>query len=474
MTELEKKLKTSLQRLEINERSPVIVAVSGGPDSTSLLDALIRSRERDGLPKSIVVAHLNHLLRGEESDEDEKFVRHLAAQFGLTCIADRIHVSPPSTPKGRNIEATARHLRYDFLRRAAESCGAEIVLTGHTLDDQVETILMRLLRGSGSDGLRGIHRIRPLGERVKLMRPMLDITHHEVLDHCNQYRLAFRLDSSNLSTDLTRNRIRRELLPFLRSFNPRCDQTLIRTAELLMADEDYLQQVSAAWFAQSRRGAELDIQTLLQAHSVIRRRVLRIWLCNVRGGLQRIDASHINAIENLMRNQSGQSVELPGAWRVRREFDRLLTFPLNEKVKQFKSISLTNETECNFGGFTFHLRRNVSRESVEKMSREGRFYSVVLPEGEFLDGLRIRTRLEGDAYLPKGRRHRVKLKTLMIRHRIPLSQREVYPVLVTEEDQIVWVPGLPVAQPFSIDENSHEITKFALIISEKSADLERD
>src|SRR5262249_33361389 len=152
------------------------------------------SRERDDLPKTIIAAHLNHMLRGAESDGDEKFVTELAERSGLTCSVERIDVADRTNKDRHNLEATARRIRYDFLRRVAESCGAEMVMTAHTQDDQAETILMRLLRGSGPEGLRGIHQIRNLGQKVKLIRPMLGITREEVIMHCEHYGVAFRTD----------------------------------------------------------------------------------------------------------------------------------------------------------------------------------------------------------------------------------------------------------------------------------------
>ncbi len=453
MTRLEQKLRSALGRLGIGLGSSVIVAVSGGADSTSLLDALVRLRESEDGPNKIIAAHLNHRLRREESDLDEQFVRDLAARFNLECLVERAGVAEQAAREKKNLEATARHLRYQFLRRVAERTATEIVLTAHTLDDQSETVIMRLLRGSGTEGLRGIMPIRPLGQKVRLIRPMLDISRREVLAHCEFHRLDFRSDSSNLSIDYTRNRVRHELMPLLRTFNPRVDQTIARTARLLYQDEDYLQQVSAELLNSARRRTALAIEPLLSAHGSIRRRVLRAWLLETRGGLQRLEAAHFAALENLItHSQSGRSIELPDRSIVTREFDHL-TFSRSGKnlSTSLPPVSLKAGETLKFGNFIFIWRRIVSRESTQVSSQgEPGIYLALLRDGPETENLKLRVRAPGDAYLPAGSRHKTKLKTLMIRHKIPLSERDNYPLLVTGDDQIIWSPGLPVAQPFAL------------------------
>jgi tRNA(Ile)-lysidine synthase len=289
-----------------------------------LLDALARLKGRKGLPGAITLAHLNHRLRGEESDGDESFVRELAGRLKLPVCIERIAVAEHAKSARQNLEATARRLRYEFLRKVAEERGANLVFTAHTLGDQAETILMRLLRGSGAEGLRGIHQVVSLSEQAQLARPMLSVTRAEVLEYCQRYRIAFRSDSSNLSTDFTRNRIRHELLPLLATFNPRCEEALARASELIAEDEDFLRPFVDQLLEESRDGARLNVKPLQKAHPAIVRRVLRQWLRAERGSLRRIDAAHIAALEKLaLRSQSGRFIQLPGFWRVERKFDTL-------------------------------------------------------------------------------------------------------------------------------------------------------
>src|SRR5215510_9437948 len=289
MTKLEKKLRAALRRLGVGAQDSIIAAVSGVADSVALLDALARFQRSEGRPGSIIVAHLNHQLRGEESDEDEAFVRDLANRLNLSVLTERIALAERAKEEKEYLEAVARRLRYEFLLRVAEARGAKIVFTAHTLDDQAETILMRLIRGSGAEGLRGVHQVIALNESVKLIRPMLEITRAEVIEHCKHYDLAYRNDNSNFSTDFTRNRIRLELLPMLKTFNPRVKQSLARASESLTRDEDYLRGAAVELLAKSREGSRLNAKVLQEASAAVGRRALRLWLRDERGDLRRID-----------------------------------------------------------------------------------------------------------------------------------------------------------------------------------------
>ena len=319
MTTLEKKLRTSLRQLDVPKHEPILVAVSGGADSTALLDALARWKKSEHLPTSLFAAHLNHQLRGPESDADETFVRAITRQLKVPIFIARENVAACAASEKKNLEATARRLRYEFLQRTAAQCQARVIVTAHTRDDQVETILMRLLRGTSAAGLHGIHTQIELQPELRLVRPMLEIMRAEVLAHCERYQLQFRHDSSNESPDFTRNRVRHELLPLLQSFNPDFGAALLRTAAQLRADDEYLQIEAARWVDELAEEQTLNFKLLLNLSEALRRRVLRLWLNRARGDLRRISTAHLAAMDNLLlRGEGGSYVELPGGWRVTR------------------------------------------------------------------------------------------------------------------------------------------------------------
>jgi tRNA(Ile)-lysidine synthase len=325
MTTLEKKLRARLRQLNISKHEPLLVAVSGGADSTALLDALARWKQSEHL----FAAHLNHQLRGAESDADETFVRDLTRQLRVSVFIAREDVAACAAQEKKNLEATARRLRYDFLQRTAEQCQARVIVTAHTRDDQVETILLRLLRGTSAAGLQGIHAQIELEPALRLVRPLLEIPRAEVLEHCARYQLQFQHDSSNESVDFTRNRVRHELLPLLKTFNPNVSATLLRTAAQLSEDDEYLQAEAARWADELVEEQRLNFQPLRGLSVALRRRVLRLWLEKTRGDLRRISTAHLMALDDLMmKGEGGSYIELPGGWCVARRRQQLKLQPV--------------------------------------------------------------------------------------------------------------------------------------------------
>jgi tRNA(Ile)-lysidine synthase len=256
---------------QVDGMSPGVVAVSGGADSVALLRAL-----QTDYPATLTVAHLNHQLRGEESAADEVFVRELASQLGLPCRVRSVAVA--TLARGANLEATARRLRYEFFTTVAGEVGAQWIATGHTADDQAETVLHRLLRGTGLQGLRGIARLHN-----PVVRPLLSVTRGDVLDYLATLNQPFREDSSNADLRFTRNRLRRELLPLLKTFNPAIVQALGQLASQA-GDAFEMQQADTVRFASEvelpRAGPRLifDASKLAAVHPYRVRELFRsIW-----------------------------------------------------------------------------------------------------------------------------------------------------------------------------------------------------
>ncbi len=446
MTSLERKLKATLQRLALSPESKVLIGVSGGADSMALLDAMARFRLQERWQGEVYSAHVNHLMRGAESDDDAKSVEEWGREWTetnnlrLPTVATSVDVAAKARETGQNLEATARQVRYDFFRRFAQDYDVPLVFTAHTHDDQTETLLMRWMRGTGATGLRGIHERSALCEGVELIRPLLDVTRAEVLEHCAHYGVPYRTDSSNLSDDYTRNRVRHQLLPLLREFNPQFDAALQRGAEHWQADAECLDAQARELFARAVADEQLLVSELAATHQALRIRVWRMWLAE---RLQLI-ASHGQALERLvMVGQSGRTVQLPDGWRVTREFDRLRLW----QAAAFKQVSLAPVQLAagpaqTFGAYEFTLSSQMDEPTT---LRSENLCCVALPASVAAAGLWLRTRQAGDAYVPTGRTSPVKLKTLMVRQRIPLTQRAAHPLLVTAAGEIVWSPKLPLA-----------------------------
>lgn len=307
-------------RLPVSDAN-IVVAVSGGADSTALLlaiDELVRSGK---LSVTVIVAHLDHGLRSE-SKKDARFVSRLAGKLGFKFVTARANIKSNS-----NLEQAARNARYKFLEKTAKQAKSKFVLTAHTLDDQAETILLRLMRGSSAEGLAGARTFRPLtaNSEVLLVRPLLSwCRRSETEDYCRSRRVEYRQDEMNDDVSFSRVRVRKQLLPLMKSFNNRIVETLNRTATLLDEDAKTLAEQASDLLSRAVNGAgnqsvnpPLNVAALAGVPSALRRRVLREWILRGRGDLRRLEMVHLLAVEQLLEgNEGGRIAELPGGMQV--------------------------------------------------------------------------------------------------------------------------------------------------------------
>jgi tRNA(Ile)-lysidine synthase len=312
-------------------RAKALVAVSGGADSTALLlalDELVKARK---LKIQISVAHVDHMLR-KESAADARWVRELAKGPGFDVSVSRVDVKRLAKKDRDNLEQSARRARYQRLAALAQKQRAGVVLTAHTMDDQAETVLMNLLRGSGSDGLGGIDPVRSLNERSQTMlaRPMLSWARRRDTEaYCASRGVQYRRDEMNADESFARVRTRLRLLPVMENFNPRVVEALARTAELLREDSRALESAAERLLELSTLNGSkketLSTDLLAAARPALRRRALRRWLSGQRGDLRRLEMTHIRAVEGLLiGDRGGRVVELPGGATVTRSRQVLL------------------------------------------------------------------------------------------------------------------------------------------------------
>ena len=319
-----------------NGGETIVVAVSGGADSTALLLAIEELKSQQKLRIDICVAHLDHRLR-KSSAKDAKWVSELAAKLGFRAVIGRSKVAEKARADNDNLEQAARTARYAFLERTAKRVTANYVLSAHTMDDQAETVLLRLMRGSGGFGLGGMDAVRPLAKNssVKLARPILWARRIETEDYCRLRKTEFLSDEMNDDTAFARVRVRKQLLPLMQSFNNRVVEALSRTAAQLREDGAVLFNDSGALLRQAVVSTQqnetatpalpvLDVKVLAGAPPALRRRALREWLAEARGSARRLEMVHLLAVEKLLEgNAGGRVVELPQGGRVRRSRNRL-------------------------------------------------------------------------------------------------------------------------------------------------------
>ncbi|HUJ09289.1 MAG TPA: tRNA lysidine(34) synthetase TilS [Verrucomicrobiae bacterium] len=442
------KAQSALSKL-VAPDEPLLIGVSGGPDSVALLDVLVKLGWRPH------ICHLNHQWRGAESDADAEFVRQLAARYGLPSTIESCQVAGD--------EDSARRARHEFFAQVSAATGIKKMALAHTADDQVETFLLRLVRGAGVPGLVGIWPERQIGP-VRVIRPMLKVRREEVLEYVNSQGLKFRDDASNADTQFLRNRIRHELLPLLeREFNPAIRATLLRTAEILR-DEDFylLQHVAQRFYMAVCQNDAVNVKALANCPVAVQRRLLRFWL----GGDSEAGPSfHFEQIETLRELAVSPSpsaeVHLPGNLIVYREYDELKKAQREELepvTGQWK-VNLVGETVIRELGVRFVAQNEVQRQSgVEPPhSTEESFDADALGDAPF-----VRTWQEGDRFQPLGMSESKKLQDFFVDEKVPRRSRSRLPLLCATDGQIAWVVGHRIAEPFKVAERTQHILRISV------------
>jgi tRNA(Ile)-lysidine synthase len=441
------------------------MAVSGGADSVCLLHVLLELAPRWDLQLSVL--HLNHRLRGEESDGDEDFVRELAERLELPVTVQawdqRRQAGRPAPP---NLEEAAREARLAFFAQAIESGAVERVALGHTRSDQAETVLFRFLRGAGTAGLAGIRPVTTAG----IVRPLLGVERFQVEAFLLERGIEWREDSTNVSFQFARNRIRYDLLPRLaRDWNPSIGETLANTADWALAEEAYWEgeigRLAPGWMHETGGTVILQAEALRCLPVAAARRMVRHAMARVKGDLRSIDFVHIAAVMQLAAASEGHGrLQAPGL-DIFRSFDWLRfarpgTDTLANRNYHF-AATVPGSFEIPGSGGVIHL------ELVEKTETSEAIDCVYNGVTGGINWERVSGRLElrnwrpGDRYQPVGRSGEEKIKTFFQEARIPLWERRHWPVL-TDDSSIVWARRFGPAERYA----AHAGTRMALAIRE--------
>ncbi|HET9476920.1 MAG TPA: tRNA lysidine(34) synthetase TilS [Dehalococcoidia bacterium] len=418
----------------------VLLAVSGGGDSTSMMLILSRLVAESGW--RLAIAHFDHRLRGSDAAAaDLEFVSGLASSLGLPFVHGAGDVSRRARSRGESVEQAARVLRYRFLARQAKALGASVVATGHTLDDQAETVLLHLVRGSGLGGLAGMRPRSgwPLGTGPEVARPLLALRREETARYCREMGVVPREDATNELLLAARNRVRHEVLPALRALNPRVDTALSRLADAAHEDAAALEAQATealARLARPRAGhVTLDLETLRALPPAVRARVLRLALAGVMGSDVDIESVHVEALNRLVTSRPGGASLAHGVVAVRDSRSLTLRRGEPQVALELPETRLAVPGVTEVGGWRFETEFTAGRRT-----REAALVAELDP-GLAADGLWVRSRRPGDRMRPVGLGGTKKLQDIMVDAKLPRGERDGVPLIITKLG-IVWAVGL--------------------------------
>ncbi|HEU0022349.1 MAG TPA: tRNA lysidine(34) synthetase TilS [Dehalococcoidia bacterium] len=455
------------------QRVTLLVAASGGPDSSALLYSLHRLRAVHDL--KLHVAHLNHDIRGEESDQDANFVAGLARSLDLPFTIEKEDpLAYQRKQRVSSFEQATREMRYSFLYRVAREQGAPAVLVGHTADDQAETVLEHILRGSGLRGLRGMTEVSPWpwpphANGVVVLRPLLAATKGETGTYCRELGRDFRRDSDNYLPRFTRNRVRHELLPLLAAdYNPRVTDALIRLSQTAALDLDYLEReceglwgdiVSEVTDGPGLKSTSFDRQSFAALHPAMQRQFLRKGFVQMVGDARRLEECHLSSISKIIRhNQAGFSISLPrGLWlhgtdnaMVLSESARLpCPLPTLEGEHRIE-LPLTMGTAIVTRVGNWQIVADLVTGYSQHIPRQQDKMTAFFDPGSLQKGAWVRTRQSGDRFQPLGMKVEKKLQNFFTDSKVPRDWRDRVPLLMSGQD-IAWVVGHRIAEWAKVD-----------------------
>ena len=422
------------------------VALSGGPDSVALAWLLKGLAETNDLPAPLIgLIHVEHGLRGAEGARDAAFCRRLAERLGLPLEVGHFDVAALARQRRRSIEATARDVRYRFFSEAAARLGATLVATGHTLDDQAETVLLRLLRGAGSGGLSGI-RVR----RGPFVRPVLHCRRADLRRWLEARGEPYCEDSSNLSLTLARNRVRHRLLPVIEELAPRGVEALARFAALAAADHAYFEAIvseaAPSVVLSTGSGVQLDRGRLREFPPAVGIRVVRRAL-ELLGPASGFSTKHLEAVSRLAHAaRPSARLNLPGVTAQCRGEVVTLTPAAPEGERRRVAFDLVLPVPGRADVPAANLWLTAAAESGQAVAD-----SVAAPDTAVLQAatlelpLRVRSRRPGDRLRPLGAPGRRKLQDVLVDRKVPRGERDHVPIVVDARGRIVWVAGLMIA-----------------------------
>ncbi len=467
---LEEKVLQTIKKFDmLSSNDRVLIGISGGPDSVTLLNVLLSLKKRYNL--SFFIAHLDHMLRGKESDEDVNFVNNLAQELGLPCEVKSCNLSKIALKEHLTLEEAARKYRYKFYLETAKKYKTNKIALGHNADDQAETVLMRFLRGSGLEGLMGIPPVRG-----KIIRPLIECSRAEIEEYCKENKIGYRVDSSNKEVVYFRNKIRLELLPLLsKDYNKNIKDTMLRLRNITSEVSAYLSQETELLFKEVARRESpemviIDLKKFTSLPLALKRRIIRKSIEVVKGNLYSISFAHNNEILKLTEYQLGEKeICLPDNLMAKKIYNKIMIYKKMISKDQTEEIPthwkydilIPGKTEIKSLGIKVEIKILDSADIKSSL-----YFNRKKSKGEFLEfidynkvkpPLKLRNRRSGDRFYPLKMKGLKKVKDFFIDNKIPKSHRDLIPILVDSEDQIIWIMGMRLDDRVKINSDTKKM-----------------
>ena len=445
----------------LKPRDNVLIAVSGGADSTALLNLLHSHKDQLGI--TLHIAHLNHLIRRRDAELDVRYVQDLAQRLAIPVTVESIDVPAFAKKEKMSLEAAARQVRYAFFEKTAKRVGANKIAVGHTADDNVETFLMRLLRGAGLKGLCGIP-----ARRGKIIRPLIKVWRKQIEEYIGGLKLVPRRDYTNFESRYMRNRVRLKLIPQLKVYNLNIKEIILQTVLLLTDDNEYLEAkaqeaLSKALISASDKEIKLDIGKLRGVESPIQRHLARKAIEKVKGNLTNLSYTHVYDIIDNLDAMEKWELHLPDGVVVLGNRERLVVTrekpKTKEKISYYYQLAVPGEIEIKELG----KKIRASRVDKKEFEKDDNNQQVAFVDGGMLGrNLIVRSRGEGDRFCPLGMKGTKKLQDFFVDEKIAAEARDTVPV-VESSGRIIWVAGLRLDERAKITKNTKKAVKLELL-----------
>lgn len=442
----------------INKDDGIVIGLSGGPDSVCLLHLLCSVREELNL--KLAAAHVNHMIRGEEADGDEEYSRQLCEKFDVDFFALRKDVEGYAKEKGMSSETAGRKVRYDFFYEVLREKGYSKIATAHNANDQAETILLRIMRGTGLDGLAGI----PVKRENRYIRPILFMKREEVEEYCKKNNLEPRIDATNLEKLYSRNKVRLDIIPYMKeNFNKDVVEAINRMALLLQDDNKFIvEEVNKVYkeYCIEKTDKVIIQKEVFNKNSTIIGRIIRKSIKKVNGNQYDVELKHIKEIENIQKVSTNKTVDLPYGIFAENVYGDI-HIKLKKFIKSNKYDELVYEKELideetiEFNGYTFSFKVLNNIENIQFTKNNCiKYFNYDKINGNII----IRQRKNGDKINPFGMKGNKKLKDIFIDMKVPKEERELIPVIQFGDD-IAWIVSLKLSNKFRVTNDTRKILK---------------